>query len=208
MDLLINPRRRHSADEDDLIVIPQAEAPAYFEWVLWRAFLAIDSLVNKPYAARRFKIDQDFLPVGTAPGNGPDLIFEFDDYILVVEVTLTDNSRQEAAEGEPVRRHVANVVAESSSIYGKPVYGLFIAKRIDSNTAETFRVGAWYNRDDFRMNLDIVPLTLEQFKNLFEALFKSDLVSVATIRALLDDCNALRDRHDAPAWKMNIEAII
>jgi len=38
--------------------------------------------------------------------------------------------------------------------------------------------------------------------------FKSGLVSVATIRALLDACNALRDRHDASAWKMNIEAII
>lgn len=80
--------------------MPQAEAPAYFEWVLWRAFLAINSLANKPYEARRFKIDQDFLPVGTAPGNGPDLIFEFHDFVIVVEVTLTDNSRQEAAEGE------------------------------------------------------------------------------------------------------------
>jgi len=64
-------------------------------------------LVNKPWDARRFKIDQDFLPVGTAPGNGPDIVFEFDDMVVVVEVTLTSSSRQEAAEGEPVRRHVA-----------------------------------------------------------------------------------------------------
>ena len=125
MELLINPHRRHVADEDDQITIPQAEAPAYFEWVLWRAFLAIDSLANKPYDARRFKIDQDFLPVGTAPGNGPDLIFEFEDFVVVVEVTLTESSRQEAMEGEPVRRHVAALVTK----YDKPVYGLFLAKK-------------------------------------------------------------------------------
>lgn len=123
--------------------MPQSEAPAYFEWVLWRAFLAIDSLVNKPNEARRFKIDQDFLPVGTAPGNGPDLIFEFNDFVLVVEVTLTTNSRQEAAEGEPVRRHVADLVMHHQERAGKPVYGLFIANRVDSNTAETFRIGVW-----------------------------------------------------------------
>lgn len=40
--------------------IPRDERPAYLEWILWRAFLAIDTLVNKPYEVRSFKIDQDF----------------------------------------------------------------------------------------------------------------------------------------------------
>lgn len=48
------------------------------EWTVWRAFLAINHLVNEPYQARRFKVDQDFLPLGTAPGGGPDMIFEFE----------------------------------------------------------------------------------------------------------------------------------
>jgi hypothetical protein len=99
MDMLIHRSHSKVLSSGDEIEIPKAEAPAYLEWILWRAFLAINSLVNKPYQARRFNIDQDFLPVGTAPGNGPDLIFEFNDFVLVVEVTLTTNSRQEAAEG-------------------------------------------------------------------------------------------------------------
>lgn len=132
------------------ITVPRDEAPAYFEWILWRAFLAINSLANRPSEARRFRVDQDFLPVGTAPGNGPDLIFEFADFVVVVEVTLTTNSRQEAAEGEPVRRHVANLVTHYAETMGKPVYGLFIANRIDSNTAETFRIGIWYTNEDER----------------------------------------------------------
>jgi len=205
MELLaMNRRGKKTLANGEEIEIPQSEAPAYFEWILWRAFLAINSLNNKPYDARRFNIDQDFLPVGTAPGNGPDLIFEFHDFIVVVEVTLTDNSRQEAAEGEPVRRHIAEIAMQSA----KPVYGLFIANRIDSNTAETFRIGSWFTRTDDKMRLDIIPVTLLQFKNFFEALFTSGHVEVDLIRELLDLCGASRHQHEAPAWKRKIEETI
>ena len=205
MELIITRKGKKTLSNSDVdIEVPQAEAPAYFEWVLWRAFLAINSMANKPYQARRFKIDQDFLPVGTAPGNGPDLIFEFDNFVIVIEVTLTDNSRQEAAEGEPVRRHVADLVL----LYTKPVYGLFIANRIDSNTAETFRIGTWFTRADAKMRLDIIPMTLRQFKTFFEALFASGRVDIELIRQLLDLCGGLRQEHEAPAWKLKIEQLI
>ncbi len=205
MELIITRKGKKTLSNGEDIEVPQAEAPAYFEWVLWRAFLAHHSLANKPYEARRFKIDQDFLPVGTAPGNGPDLIFEFHDFVIVVEVTLTDNSRQEAAEGEPVRRHVADLVSHYGAQSGKPVYGLFIANRIDSNTAETFRIGVWFTRTDDKMRLDIIPVTLVQFKAFFEALFTSGRVEVGLIRELLDLCGGLRPAHEAPAWKREIQ---
>jgi len=140
--------------------------------------------------------------------NGPDLIFEFDDFVIVVEVTLTSNSRQEAAEGEPVRRHVANLVTHYAEATGKPVYGLFIANRIDSNTAETFRIGIWYTNNDERMRLDIIPVTLADFKTFFEALFIADQVDAGLVRELLDQCSELRLHHDAPAWKQLIAETI
>ena len=208
IELIMTRRYQKTLSEGNEIEVPKTEAPAYFEWVLWRAFLSIDSLVNKPYEARRFKIDQDFLPVGTAPGNGPDMIFEFSDFVIVVEVTLTDNSRQEAAEGETVRRHVAELVTSYQARSGKPVYGLFIANRIDSNTAETFRIGVWYTNDDKKMKLDIVPLTLEQFKKVFESLFEVGQVDVAFIRDLIEQCGDLRPKHEAPAWKQEIANVV
>jgi len=182
-----------------VISIPAGEAPAYFEWVLWKAFLAINSLTNKPWEARRFKIDQDFLPVAPAPGRGPDLIFEFEDYILVVEVTLTSSSRQEAAEGEPVRRHVAEIVEQHENT-GKRVYGLFIALNIDSNTAETFKSGNWYKPDDSKLPLQIIPIRLDDFSRLFEAGFKAGGLSPKSIRELITECRALSN-YDAPEWK-------
>jgi hypothetical protein len=208
MDLIGTRKNRKTLQNGEIIEVPQAEAPAYFEWILWRAFLAINSMTNKPYEARRFKVDQDFLPVGTAPGNGPDLIFEFDEFVLVVEVTLTTNSRQEAAEGEPVRRHVANLVTAYQENSSKQVYGLFIANRIDSNTAETFRIGIWFTNNDDEMRLDIIPVTLMQFKEFFEAMFKSRCVNIDLIRELLDQCGNLRPNFKAPAWKLEIEKTV
>jgi hypothetical protein len=205
MELIITRRNKKTLSNGDEIEVPQAEAPAYFEWILWRAFLAIDSMANKPYEARRFKIDQDFLPVGCAAGGGADLICEFADFVIVVEVTLTTNSRQEAAEGEPVRRHVADLVSHYAEKSGKPVYGLFIANRIDSNTAETFRIGVWFSNTDDKMRLDIIPVTLAQFKAFFEALFTAGRVEIDLIRELLDCCGDLRAAHEAPAWKREIE---
>ncbi len=184
--------------------IPRDERPAYLEWVLWRAFLAIDTLVNKPYEVRSFKIDQDFLPVGTAPGNRPDLIAEFRNFVIVIEVTLSESSRQEAMEGEPVRRHVADAV-EKYSKQGKPVFGLFIAKDIDSNTAETFRTGVWYNKEDKKLELNIMPFTIAQFKNIFEYLFCSGTASPDQMLRMMTICQ--KDRTlDAPLWKNSINS--
>ena len=186
-------------------LVPQGEAPAYFEWILWRSFLAINSLANKPWEARRFRIDEEFCPLGPAPGGGPDLIFEFEDFVLVVEVTLTASSRQEAAEGEPVRRHVAQLSDEYREA-GKPVYCLFIANSIDTNTAETFRTGIWYRPNDSRMSLDIVPITLTQFADLFEAGFKDGnrMLEYSLFEQLIKYCRQNCESSEAPLWKETI----
>lgn len=79
--LIVNNGKEKELGEDYVIRVPKAEAAAYLEWILWRAFLALDHMVSKPYEARQFHIDQDYLPVGTAPGGGSDMVFEFKDYI-------------------------------------------------------------------------------------------------------------------------------
>lgn len=192
-----------SLKDGTLLTVPKGEAPAYLEWVIWRSFLAIDSLCNHPWDARRFQIDQDFLPVSCAPGGGPDMVFEFKDSIIVVEVTLTASSRQEAAEGEPVRRHVAQCTQQSE----KKVYGLFIAVTIDSNTAHTFRSGDWYLSDDSKLTLSIVPLTLDDFK-VFLASGRGRLSDMPRLlKELIIECRSEANK-DAPQWKQAISSVI
>lgn len=204
MDLIASRKERMRISEEEEIRVPKTEAPAYLEWSLWRAFLAIDTLANKPYEVRRFKIDQDFMPVSTAPGNGPDLVAEFEDCVLVIEVTLSESSRQEAMEGEPVRRHVADLMQQ----YNKPVYGLFIANKIDSNTAETFRIGVWYTKADQKLNLHIVPFTLTQFSSFFKTIFTTGCVTPKGIIDLISECEKYRYECEAPEWKMAISRVI
>lgn len=201
--LMVNNGREKVMAEDYSIKVPTSEASAYLEWILWRAFLAIDNLTNKPYEARRFKIDQDFLPVGTATGNGPDMIFEFQEFVFVVEVTLSTNSRQEAMEGEPVRRHVADIVTQYDG--KKPVFGIFVANRVDSNTAETFRIGKWYTQNDRVMKLNIIPFTLKQFAEFFKAIFENNAADPNLFITLMNKCAESREIYEAPEWKLQIE---
>ena len=208
IQLIASLRERRRIDDETEIIIPRSETPAYLEWTIWRAFLAIDSLENKPYEARRFRVDQDFLPVSTAPGNGPDLIIEFRNFVIVVEVTLTESSRQEAAEGEPVRRHVADLMSQYAEKNGKPVYGLFLANNIDSNTAETFRIGVWYSRTDERLRLNIIPFTIAQFNKFFKALFSTNSASPEAVINLMNHCEQYRANNEAPEWKNMINQTV
>ena len=204
MSLLMRGGGKHVYDEDNAIEVPKDETPVYLEWTIWRAMLAINHLVNQPYEVRGFKLDSDFMPVSAAGGGRGDLYCEFQDFTILTEVTMSTSSRQEAMEGEPVRRHVSDAVQK----YSKPVYGMFIAIRIDTNTAETFRHGVWYTREDEKQRLDIVPLTLEQFQKIFVALFQAGVAGPERIRDLILGCVSARDGLEAPDWKQYIDRTV
>ncbi|WP_054680065.1 AlwI family type II restriction endonuclease [Lacticaseibacillus sharpeae] len=174
------------------------DMPTYLEWTSWRAFLAIDGLVNTPDKARGFNVDQDLYPIGNAPGGRPDIVLEYEGFILVVEVTLTTTSRQEAAEAEPVRRHVAGIQAKHPE---KPVYGLFLAKTIDNNTAEMFRVGLWYDKNDPYF-VNIVPMTLTQFIHVMQE-FQEIRFDNTKVERLVEKCLIPRNA-TVGLWKHEI----
>lgn len=204
MSLILKGGGTKPYDEDNQIEVPKDELPVYLEWILWRASLAINHMVNKPYDVRGFTLDADFLPVSTAGGGKGDLYCEFDNFTIVTEVTMSTSSRQEAMEGEPVRRHVSDAVSK----YSKPVYGLFIAVKIDTNTAETFRHGIWYTKEDKKQRLIILPLTLEQYQKYFAAMFRSNNVSPESLKELILNCESKRDTLEAPDWKQYIDTLI
>lgn len=204
MSLLIKGGGKIVYDEDNAIEVPKDETPAYLEWVLWRAALAVNHMVNKPYEVRGFRLDADFLPVSAAGGGKGDLYCEYKDFMILTEVTMSTSSRQEAMEGEPVRRHVSDAILK----YDKPVYGMFIAVKIDTNTAETFRHGIWYAKGDVKQRLDIVPLTLAQFHKYFVSMFEAKQASPEKLKALILKCESKRDFLNAPTWKEHIDLVV
>lgn len=142
----------------------------------------------------------DYMELLIKGGGKGDLYCEFNDFTILTEVTMSTSSRQEAMEGEPVRRHVSDAVLK----YNKPVYGMFIAVKIDTNTAETFRHGIWYARGDLKQRLDIVPLTLAQYREYFMAMFRTGHANPEKLRELILLCETRRDILNAPGWKAYI----
>ena len=136
------------------------------------------------------------------------MVFEFEDFVVVVEVTLTESSRQEGAEGEPVRRHVADVM-QSYRGRGveKEVFGLFLAVKIDNNTAHTFKYGEWYLPDDAKMSLEIVPITLADFCHLLKCHIDSPSEVIDKLRDVLINCRRYSN-NDAPQWKIKISDVL
>ena len=58
------------------------------------------------------------------------------------------------------------------------------------------------------MKLDIVPVTLKQFKDVFEASFKAGKVSPLLFRDLLEQCGSVRSQNEAPEWKNQIDLTV
>jgi AlwI restriction endonuclease len=172
-------------------------APAYFEWAIWRLFLAINALVGPISSTRGFKIDDDIRPVHHAKGGAADLTFTYEDFKLVCEMTLMSGSRQFAAEGEPVTRHVFKVIEESN---GKPVYGLFISKKLDPNTVDAFYKASYWKNFEKPTPTPVIALELNQVLQLLEHI-KLHRITIADIRLLLDRILQLQDTHPhGPAW--------
>lgn len=134
-----------------------------------------------------------------------DLFERTGDYkINYIEFAVCVQTSSPKYELETVRRHVADLVQK----YKKPVYGLFVANKIDSNTAETFRMGVWYTTQDERLELHIVPLTLTQFSEYFKFIFTENFAEPQKIVDLMCNCENYRKICEGPEWKKCINEVV
>lgn len=172
-------------------------APAFLEWTIWRLFLAVNEIVGPINKTRGFKIDDDINPIHHAKGGDADLTFTYNDFKLVCEMTLMSGSRQFAAEGEPVTRHVSKAIEGSDGI---PVYGLFIAKKLDPNTVDAFYKARYWKTFERFVSTPVVALEIGQILRLLSRI-KAQEVTATDIRALFDRILLLQDTYShGPAW--------
>jgi hypothetical protein len=90
------------------------------EWNTWRAMTMLDGGEIKA----NLKFDDFGNPMSTAQGNIADIICDYGDFGLTVEVTMLLGQRQYEMEGEPVTRHLAKLKKETN----KPAYCLFVSR--------------------------------------------------------------------------------
>ncbi len=180
------------------LVAGEFYAPAYFEWAIWRLFLAINDIRGPIDKTRGFDIDVDMHPTHHARGGAADLTFVYDDFCLVCEMTLMSGSRQFAGEGEPVTRHVFTAILRDSD---KPVYGLFITNKLDPNTVNAFHNARYWR--DWRTSPVVTPvvaLETSQVIALIERMYSKPL-KIVGFKELLIRILELQDKYeDGLSW--------
>lgn len=153
--------------------------PAYYEWAIWRVFLAINTLVGSISETRNFQIDEELKPIHHAKGGVPDMVFRYEDFAIVCEATLHQSVSQWAAEYTSVPKHVGEMAATTH----KPVFGVFVAPKIEPNMAQQLYKADWHVNGKF-INLDIIPISTDQICSIL-MVFKKKKFSVHDLKAAL-----------------------
>ncbi|MDO4627931.1 MAG: AlwI family type II restriction endonuclease [Planctomycetia bacterium] len=141
------------------------DTPLMLEWNVWRAM----TLLDRGEVKANLKFDDFGQPMSTALGNVPDIVCDYGEFALCVEVTMASGAKQYEMEGEPVSRHLANW----KKTIKKPTYCLFIAPKINDNVIAHF-----YGLQKLNIEYDggkstIIPLTIDVFRKMVEDSYKA-----------------------------------
>jgi hypothetical protein len=160
------------------------DTPLMLEWNTWRAMTMLDGGNVKA----NLKFDDFGNPMSTAQGNMADIICDYGDFGLTVEVTMQSGQRQYETEGEPVTRHLAKVKKETN----KQAYCLFIAPKINEACIAHFYALHKMNISYYGGFSTIVPLPLNVFIKMIEESYKADYIPEPKhIRRFFESSNKL-----------------
>jgi len=134
--------------------------PVALEFNAFKTFLSLnDALEVRP----NYPVGDDGEPISTAPGGGTDLLCEYEQFVLSVEVTMSTGRNQWVMEGQPVQRHLRDL-EESTA---KPAYSLFLAPKLHADTVDTFWIANVHGYQGKAQR--IVPLEFESWQIFLEA---------------------------------------
>lgn len=142
------------------------DAPLLLEWNTWRAM----TMLNGGDIQANLKFDDFGHPMSTAQGNMADIVCDYGDFGLTVEVTMQKGTRQYETEGEPVARHLAKLKKSS----GKPAYCLFLAPEINESCIAHFYFLHKTNIQYYGGTSTIIPLPISIFQKMVDDSFRAD----------------------------------
>ncbi len=165
------------------------DTPLMLEWNTWRAMTMLDGGEVKA----NLNFDDFGQPVSTAQGNMADIVCDYGDFGLSVEVTMATGQRQYETEGEPVARHLGKLKTATE----KPYYCLFIAPSINDACIAHFYMLRKTNIKFYGGKSTIVPLPLSVFQKMVEDARKASYVPQPQhIRRFFEYSNKLADSCD------------
>lgn len=158
------------------------DKPLMFEWNTWRLFNLFPDSIS---VVGNFLSDADGNPLRTASGGMADIICEFDDFWLIVEVTLQTGMKQYETEGEPITRHVGNHIKKiRENGDAKPVYGLFIAEKINNELLFYLNAIAWRPSQHYGGQIQIFPISVEKLIDIMDSTNLEGLKSTKLLKSM------------------------
>lgn len=134
------------------------EPSLFFEWNTWRAM----TMLNGGSIHANLKFDDNGQPMSTALGNMADIVCDYGDFDVTVEVTLSKGALQWKMEGESVPRHIGQHKVQAK----KPTYCFFIAPTINPATVAHFYTLYISNIEAYGGKCLIIPLRLDTFRTM------------------------------------------
>ena len=144
------------------------DVPLMLEWNVWRAMTMLDGGDIRA----NLRTDDKGQPMSTAIGNMADIICDYGDFGLAVEVTMQSGQKQYEMEGEPVSRHLAKLKKE----IGKDAYCMFIAPKINESCIAYFYALHTMNIAFYGGQSVIIPLELDVFINMVEQSYRAGYI--------------------------------
>lgn len=141
------------------------DAPLMLEWNTWRAMTMLDGgdiRANLNY-------DDFGKPLSTAQGNMADIVCDYGDFKVIVEVTMASGQKQYEMESEPVSRHLGKMKTSS----GMPCYCLFVSPTINDACVAHFFGLHHINISYYGGKSVIIPLPLTVFQKMLEDSYKA-----------------------------------
>ena len=153
---------------NEIIADSLYDVPLMLEWNTWRAM----TMINGGAITGNFKIDDAGQPMSTAQGNMPDIICDYGDFDVTVEVTMQSGQRQYDNECEPVARHLGKHKRDT----GKETFCLFIAPHINPASIAHFFMLSKVNVAHYGGKAIIVPMELDTFMKMIDNSYNAKYV--------------------------------
>ena len=176
------------------------DLPLMLEWNTWRAM----TMINGGKITGNFKIDDAGQPMSIAQGNMPDIVCDYGEFDVTVEVTMQSGQRQYDTEAEPIARHLGKHKRDT----GKETFCLFIAPNINPSSIAHFFILSKVNVAHYGGKATIVPLELETFIHMIDNSYNAKFVPTPQhMRDLFDYAKKMAETApDENHWYASIQS--
>lgn len=182
-------------------VSESATVPTIYEYIVAIAWFYISKEEFFITKSLNLTLDGEMRPLSHAAGGAGDIVIDFENLTLMLEVTLMNAQAQKRGEWEPVLRHATNLTVDN---FDKNVITLFIADELDDNTVNIWRAVASVplrssNKDEIADLVKIFPLENRELLHML----KNNLDERKLLKAIDESYEELAGNFDL-SWRDKI----